>query len=272
MYLHDFEGTSTAFQKCITLNNWSHGLYYYISACSHVELYRRAISSNPPDKDAAEGQKRIAEDLFKKVAPNTGRKKFMAKQLPFDVFVNRKISKWEARAKEFGCHLIDAIGVSPIEEMIYFWNGYKRMRDEHLDVSLTNLAWSESEHNKYWHKEDLDEKGILALLRAATLRSKGQTVEAKEVLKTEILAHDRTLFKGHLKDSWTAPCARYEMAANIWKEADVDARPEEHVEKLEECKVWLEEVTKWESYDLDARIGMKITAAKGTLRRYGIEC
>ncbi|KAF2735211.1 hypothetical protein EJ04DRAFT_576306 [Polyplosphaeria fusca] len=273
MYLHDYAGTSAAFQKCVTMNNWSHGLYYYIAACAHVELYRHAKSSSPPNTTEADKQAALATALFAKVAPNSGKRKFMAKPGPFDVFVNRKISKWEARARDWGCPLIEAIGVSPIEEIIYFWNGYKRMRDEHLDVSLANLAWSESAHNsEVWAKEGLDEKGVLALLRAAALRSKGCTAEAKEVLRREILAHERGLFKGHLRDSWTAPCARYEMAANVWREADAEGRPEERGEMLEECRVWLEEVARWEAYDLDARIGMKITAAKSTLRRYGVEC
>lgn len=250
MYMHDYEGTSAAFQKCITLNNWSHGLYYFICAACHVELYRRLKSSNPTE---ASNQKRKAKELFEKVAPNTGRKKFMARQLPFDLFVNRKIQKWEGRAKEWGCDMIDAVGVSPLEEMIYFWNGYKRMRDDHLQISLENLAWSESDQNPYWEKESLDEKSILAVLRAATLRSMGKTTQAKEILQTDIISHDRTLFKGHLKDNWTAPCARYEMAANLWREADKDGKPEEHLPLLDECKTWLVEVSNWESFDLDAR-------------------
>ncbi|KAF2182230.1 hypothetical protein K469DRAFT_712847 [Zopfia rhizophila CBS 207.26] len=269
MYLHDYEEISSSFQKCITLNNWSHGLYYYICGAAHLELYRR-FKSTDPEKAKEEAEK--ATELFKKVAPNTGRKRFMARQLPFDVFVNRKIQKWEARAREWGCELMDAVGVSPLEEMIYFWSGFKRMKEEHLQISLENLAWSESEQNEHWDKEGLDEKGILALLRAAALRSLGKTNDAKEVLEKEILVHDRALFKGNLRDSWTAPCARYEMAANLWREADGQGRPEGDMEKLESCARWLDEVARWESYDLDARIGMKVTTAKTTLRRYGVEC
>jgi tetratricopeptide (TPR) repeat protein len=250
MYMHDYQAAAHAFERCIELNNWSHGLYYYIIAASYVELYRQNTTTNPAEakKYAAK-----AEDFFKKVIPNTGKKKFMARQLPFDVFVVRKIQKWEARAKEWGCNMIDAVGVSPIEEMIYFWNGYKRMRDDHLQVSLANLAWSESSANPHWEKEGLDERAILQVLRAATLRNMNRTAEAKALLEKEILPVDRTLFKGNLKDNWTAPCARYEMAANIWREADVDGHPETRPKMLEQCRDWLEEVTKWEGFDLDAR-------------------
>src|SRR5690242_7738366 len=161
MYMHDYVKTSTAFQTCITLNNWSHGLYHYICGASYLELYRRAKITDPK---AAQTYANKTNEYFKQVIPNIGKKKFMGRQLPFDTFVNRKISRWEARAKEWNCDFIDAIGVSPIEEMIYFWNGYKRMRPEHLQVSLENLAWSESSANPYWAKEDLNEKAILSTL------------------------------------------------------------------------------------------------------------
>lgn len=250
MYMHDYESTAFAFEKCVKLNNWSHGLYYFICGASFVELYRRNKSTDP---SAARTYAVKAESFFKLVIPNTGKKKFMARQLPFDIFVIRKIQKWEARAKDWNCDFVDAIGVSPLEEMIYFWNGYKRMRDDHLQVSLDNLAWSESSANPHWEKEGLDERSILVILRAATLRNMNRTAEAKQLLEKDILPVDKVLFKGNLKDNWTAPCARYEMAANLWREADADGHPENHAQVLDECRDWLDEVTKWDGFDLDAR-------------------
>jgi tetratricopeptide (TPR) repeat protein len=294
MYMHDYKATASAFEKCITLNNWSHGLYWYICGASYVEMYRKSKTTDP---EAAKQYGVQAEEYFNKVIPNTGKKKFMGRQLPFDVFCARKIQKWETRAKEWNCDFIDAIGVSPIEEMIFFWNGSKRMRSNHLEDSLENLAWSESPANPHWDKEGLDEKSILHLLRASTLRHLNRTTEAKAILEKDIISVDRTLFKGPLKDSWTAPCARYEMAANLWREANADFTPEEHKETLNKCKERLAEVTSWDGFDLDARsvhiqpfhtdasgvqafhhlltiyprIGMKITTAKDTLKKYGIQ-
>lgn len=263
MYMHDYKKTSTAFQTCITLNNWSHGLYHYICGASYVELYRRAKVTDPKIAQEYADQ---ANEYFKQVIPNIGKKKFMGRQLPFDTFVNRKISRWEARAKEWNCPFIDAIGVSPIEEMIYFWNGYKRMRPDHLKVSLENLAWSESSANPYWAKEDLNEKAILATLRAVTLRTLGQTAEAKDILQKEVIAHDATAFAGALKDDWMPPVARYEMAAAMWADADADGNPQAHQDELAQCKTWLEAAGSWGGYVLDARyVSFPRMASKGLI-------
>ncbi|KAH7095744.1 outer membrane protein Iml2/Tetratricopeptide repeat protein 39 [Paraphoma chrysanthemicola] len=269
MYMHDYAATAHAFQTCIELNNWSHGLYLYICGASHVELYRRNKTTDP---EAAKKHAAEATEFFQKVLPNVGKKRFMGRQLPFDIFINRKIQKWEARSNEWKCDLIEAVGVSPLEEMIYFWNGAKRMRVDHLETSLENLAWSESAANPHWAKESLDETAILHVLRASVLRNMNRTAEAKAILEKEILPVDKLLFKGNLKDNWTAPCARYEMAANLWREADANSRPAEDIKTLNKCKDWLQEVTQWDGFDLDARIGMKITTGKDTLRKFGVQC
>jgi hypothetical protein len=41
---------------------------------------------------------------------------------------------------------------------------------------------------------------------------------------------------------------------------------------LVQSKDWLDEVTKMGGFDLDARIGMKITTGKETLRKFGVQC
>jgi hypothetical protein len=173
----------------------------------------------------------------------------MAKQLPFDVFVNRKIQKWDQRAKDWNVDFIDAIGVSPIEEMTYFWNGYKKMTTQQLEDSLTKLAWSTSDANPHWSKESLDEHAILAVLKAALFRSLARREEARALLEKEILSHNFIEFKGGFKDNWTAPVAHYETSVSYWNDycesgekADVD-----------NCSKWLNKTAAWEAYDLDAR-------------------
>jgi hypothetical protein len=91
------------------------------------------------DPLAAAKYKEEAAKLFQKVLPNIGKKRFMGRQLPFDIFVNRKLQKWEARAKEWNCDMIDAVGVSPLEEMIYFWNGAKRKYSDDMFEAFKTL-------------------------------------------------------------------------------------------------------------------------------------
>jgi len=251
----------------VTLNNWSHALYYYIAGACHVELYRLAKPSNPT-LAAEHAQK--AEELLKLVPKHTGKKRFMAKQLPFDVFSTRKIEKWQQRADAWGCSFVDAVGVSPVEEMILFWNGYKRMRARHLEVSMKRLYWSDGGENRTWEREDLDEKALLALLRASTLRSLKRFDEARVILKNSVLCHDWATYKaiGPKADAWPCPVAHYEMAVICWMEfvggGEADRK------SLEECKVWVDKVAAWEGYDLDARFGIRITTAKETLKKYGL--
>jgi hypothetical protein len=215
----------------------------------------------------------------------TGKKRFMARQLPFDAFASRKIQKWTNRAAIWGVDFIDAVGVSPVEEMIFFWNGtmfpwscgeagadlatgYKRMDVKHLEQSLERLAWSTSNANLTWEKEDLDERAILAFLRASTLRSLGKISDAQIILQNEILNHEWREFNGHLTDNWTAPCARYELSVIAWTRYTANT---EDSEALQECSDWLEKAAKWESYDLDARIGIRIATGRDTLTKYGVQ-
>ncbi|OJD18845.1 hypothetical protein AJ78_01178 [Emergomyces pasteurianus Ep9510] len=307
LYLHKYELCAESFIECAELNSWSRALYYYIAASAHLAIYRQNAQNSP---SLAKEHAAKAVEFFQKVPSQVGTKKFMARQLPFDVFVSRKISKWESRAKEWNVDFVDAIGVDPFEEMIYLWNGHSRMNDEQLEESLKCLEWSESEHNKHRHRESTDELAILALLRASILRSLGRHDESKQLLQSQILVHDRATFKGHLKDDWTCPTAHYEMAANLWMErfsyqplcatvADVrgkgsPSRPEsvsaadprrtsikttsssssnESKEahdrrRVHECREWIDKVAKWETYELDARVGLKVTVAGESLRKW----
>lgn len=261
MYLHRYALCADSFIQCVSLNNWSPALYYYIAGVNFVELYRRSKYSDPA---SAQAHAQRATELLKRVSKHAGKKKFMARQLPFDIFVVRKINKWDARAKEWNVPFIDAVGVSPIEEMIYLWNGYKRMAPAQLEDSLACLRWSEDPaRNPLWEREGLDERAVLSVLRAAVLRSLGRYEEAKAILMRDVISHDKALFKGALKDDWTAPTACYEMGVCLW----VQGKGEE--ESVRECAEWVDKAARWEGYTLDARIGLKVKIAQATLSKWG---
>ncbi|KAI9797604.1 MAG: Mitochondrial outer membrane protein iml2 [Piccolia ochrophora] len=266
MYSHRYQLAADSFSKLVGMNDWSPGLYHFIAGCCHLELYRQCKASH--DLSQARDHAKKAEKILKSVPSHTGRKRFLARQLPFDVFVTRKIHKWEQRAHDWKVDFVDAIGVSPIEEMLYFWNGYKRQPSVCLQASLDALAWSPSS-SPFWSRESPDELAIHALLRAVVHRHQGKYELSRRVLYDEVLSIDRTTIKGHLRDDWTLPCACYEMAVLCWFERGQTSEKAEEKEKVRECEEWLEKVAKWEGgYDLDARIGLKITTAQDTLKQY----
>ncbi|KAJ5957484.1 hypothetical protein N7501_011763 [Penicillium viridicatum] len=286
LFLHEYDVCAEAFIECVDLNSWSRSLYYYIAGSCHVALYRQSLN----DPKLAEEHAKKATVYMRKAPEFAGKKKFLARQLPFDIFVTRKVAKWEARAKEWNVSLVDAIGVDPIEEMIFFWNGHSRMTNEQLEESLARLEWCESKNNKTWSREGTEEKAILELLRAAIFRSLHRHHEAKNILQTRVLNHDKSVFKGHLKDDWVHPVAHFEMAANFWMERPtyqalhgITASPkgsdetsagsgetimEAERKQVAECKGYLDHAARWESYELDARIGLKVTAAMEAVHKW----
>jgi hypothetical protein len=77
----------------------------------------------------------------------------------------------------------------------------------------------------------------------------------------------RAEFKGHLRDDWTHPSAYYEMAVLAWFEKDLPGTSDPKA-KMTECEEWLRKVSRWETYVLDTRIGLKITTALETIKMY----
>jgi hypothetical protein len=147
--------------------------------------------------------------------------------------------------------------------MVYFWNGFKRMHTLDLEKSLQRLTWSESLANKIpWEKEAIDEKAVYAVLKATVLRNLGRTKDARQVLEDNILRHDKSVFKGGYRDNWTCPVAHYEMGVSYWN----DFARTSGEEDLDMCLKYLDIVSSWESFDLDARLGVRIKTGQNTVK------
>ena len=214
----------------------------------------------------------------------------MGRQLPFDTFVVRKITKWTTRATLQSTSFISAIGVSPLEEMIFFWNGYKKQSSEHLSQSLANFSWSESQAG--WKDEADDEKAILKVLRGVVLRNLRRHDESLAELRG-VLSVDPNTLRGEGRDDWPIPVAHYEVAVNLWMQrvgytntygeeivavgagssnATTKVMSKEDIVHdaalVAEVKKHIETAKNWGRFELDARVGMKITAASGAVKSW----
>jgi hypothetical protein len=187
MFIHDYELCARSWIQCAELSSWSPTLYAYIAGAAYLETYRNLRQSDP---NSARHYKEKATEYIRKGPPLAGRQKVMSKQLPFDMYIVRKVQKWEERSKAWNVDLADAIGVSPLAEMIYFWGGPKKQDAGLLQKTLDILAWERASHAEKF-QEDLDEMAIFAVLRASVLRNLGRYDEARGLLTSQVLSHDR---------------------------------------------------------------------------------
>ncbi|KAL7793622.1 hypothetical protein V8C37DRAFT_102414 [Trichoderma ceciliae] len=272
MMSYEWELMRDSFLKCLEVNDWSPSLYYYMAGCASLELYRDAFHAG--DKDEARRQKARTGEFFRKAPTVIGKKRLMARQLPLETFIQRKIQKWEDRAKASSVDLADAIGSSPALEMCYVWNGQKRMGTEQLGKGLDYLKWERCTANKETIakiQEEKDEMAVWAVSMASLLRGAGKLDEARNLLQEKVIAHDRSVFKGTSKDDYVLPSAIYEMGAIAWTECCNPPEGEEKEimdyrrKKMLECEEQINKVKVWEAYVLDTRIGMRAQSGLETL-------
>lgn len=193
LFMMDWQTMRDGFLRCVELNDWSHALYYYFVGCAELEMYRDCVQRlKAPETDVkekgtleadAKRHKKAAEEYFRKCPAAAGRKKFLARQMPFEVFALRKVAKWEARAKEWGVDMADAVGVSPGQEMTYLWTGCKRMPAEIMERALQYLSWERctaSEELIEKLKAVPDAAAVKAVAESALLCNLGRHAEARE--------------------------------------------------------------------------------------------
>ncbi|KPM42176.1 Mitochondrial outer membrane protein iml-2 [Neonectria ditissima] len=272
MFAQDWDGMRDCFLRCLEVNDWSPALYYYMAGCASLELYRDARRAG--DEVEARRQKTKTEDFFRKAPSVVGRKKFMARQLPIESYLHRKIQKWEERARAAGVDLADAVGPSPALEMSYMWNGPKRMGPVELERGMANLAWERCTAKGELVeaiKKEVDEMGIWALLNATLLKRMGKFDEARALLDEHILKQDKSAFKGPTRDDYVQAAGNYEVASIAWVECcnppggTMDEVAAYRRAKFDECQKQLDIVKVWEAYYLDARIGMRVQSGLETL-------
>lgn len=192
MMSQDWPLMRDSFLRCMEINEWSPALYYYMAGAASLELYRDAVHAG--EKSEARIQKEKAQKYLRKAPTVAGKKKLMTRQLPLETFIQRKLQKWEARAKELGIDLADAVGASPALEMCFMWNGQKNMNDKYLQRGIDNLAWERGTADKdklEKLKADQDEMAVWAVCTASLLKGARRYAEARELLQKHVLCYEK---------------------------------------------------------------------------------
>ena len=189
------------FLRCVPHCRKESARNHFFMACAEVELYRdcfhlaRALSSDKnrsADKKEAEKEAALYEKaaLYKKAAE---RNLQAAAESHRDFMGLRNIARWEDRAEAMGIDLIDAIGVSPAQEMIFLCHGTNRMQGG-ADRALGDLSWDRCTADKVHVdqiKRDPLEGAVRGLCKASLLRRFGRFREARWALQEEVLKNDR---------------------------------------------------------------------------------
>jgi hypothetical protein len=192
-YVRDWNLTRDSFLRCVELNDWTHAYYYYHAACAELELYRDAVARRAP-RDECLRHKDAAEALFRKAPPLAGHRRLLTKRIPHEVFVERRVARWEQRAREMGVDLADAIGVSPAHELAYVWNGTKKLTEHEARASLADLRWERCTAPRGGVEKLAslpEEVAVRALVVAALLRRLGRFDEARRMLQEKALCFDK---------------------------------------------------------------------------------
>lgn len=190
MILQDWNLMRDTFLRCLTISDWSPGMYYYMAGCAALELYRDAKHNAEADADIIKSLKDKTEEYLREVPRKSGKQRLMARQLPLETFAQRKVQKWEDRAKTLNIDLADAVGSSPALEICYIWNGQKRMTDRELSLALHHLDWTRCTIATD-NLKDADEVAVWAVTRASILQGQGKAAEAIAILEENVLRHDR---------------------------------------------------------------------------------
>lgn len=289
-FVHDYDSAARDLIRMLEINSWSQAVYLFLAGACYLEKWRMIVCgelSYPTEAEKEKDLDNYAEkaEHYLKLAPtyvpghgtNASKKKGgiggSSKQMPFDKYVLRKTKQIEDRQKKHRSMLyIQCVGTSLIHELIYFWNGYNRMRQDDLQLLHRMLGFSSSEHALF--SETPDEGMSRCFFQSLALRNVGKVEEGLSLLDSKVIAsyvvQDTVQapfkFTKMTYSPYLYPTALYERAIFVWEiNCKEDARM-----AVTESMGWLkkaETVSDVGDYELSNRTSMRIKAAHERLEQ-----
>jgi tetratricopeptide (TPR) repeat protein len=221
-----YEETAKQFLDITRLNSWSHATYYFIAAGCYFSL-----------KDHNR-----AQNLLDKIPDQLDKRKLSGRDMPTETFIKKKLAFYKRKQARLGgdeSRFVEAIRISPAEEIAIFWNTHARIESS---VAIAHIQeWSSLTpaitgiESRYLatpvlktQNDDLDtvdELAIRSLLLGIVHRTLAEYAAARAFLLDALKrAPDVEV------SSWVGGVSAFELAVLDLKEADVkavDMKPEE---------------------------------------------
>ncbi|KDN50787.1 hypothetical protein RSAG8_01285, partial [Rhizoctonia solani AG-8 WAC10335] len=204
-----YEDAAQSFLRIIEMNTWSHATYTYIAAgCS------QALAKDQPEFKAK------ARALLDSIPNLLDRKKIGGKDLPTEVFIQKKIDFYKRKhVRRAGPgtenDYIDSIFISPAEELAIFWNTHARITPTIAQAHIDNLVAlsppvisgsNPSGGEKNPELDTVDELVVRDLLLGILYRVAGDYALSRKYLEAVPLRETE------VEGKWTSQIAKFELA------------------------------------------------------------
>jgi hypothetical protein len=194
---HRYEDAAKSFIRMCGTNKWSHGLYTYIAGICYAELAKR----DPSDTTHVEKANTLLESVPSLLSK---KRSFGGKRIPFEQFVDRKMTRFQSRAPNGS--IIEGITGPVTEEVTYLiCNGQKRMGTKDLEKSWESLEmWSEIEGGE-------EEEIATAFMKSVVDRNAGRFQEARDRIEEKVIGEALSKRNPLGCNDWVAGFAYYEV-------------------------------------------------------------
>lgn len=287
-FKHMYDEAASDFIYMTKINNWSSAVFFYFAAScylSKMRMIEMGMCEVENEEESLRYYGHLAEKYFKEApnyVPGHGNKASRKagsngrnKKMPFDFFLLRKLEQVKERQKAHPeLSFLNCFGTSPIHELIYFWNAYKKMGKEELELSLRVLAYSGAPDKEYSANtgersytkltESLEEAIIRYFLQSVILRRLNKIEQGNDLLDKYVLASYGQLITKVSKSSYSPylyPTLLYEKSLFVWTKEVHRSSVETALKESRKLIQKADAVSNAGDYELRNRTSMTIKAA-----------
>ncbi|EPX72884.1 uncharacterized protein SOCG_00646 [Schizosaccharomyces octosporus yFS286] len=244
--IRKFKEAAQAILDLEDLNSWSHSFYRFFAGCCMLQ-HSRELKNNGGNKEESEIYSAKASEYLKQSPTLVQKKK--KRVLPVEMYLVRKVQKWEDRAAKLKVDLVDAMDIPPYIELIYIFVTWCLNNPKHVLILRSELEQCQC-------TED-DDVALREFLLAVVERHL-KDFESSRARLIRVMNMNKDYLSQTNRDFWVLPSAHYEMAALEW---DMKA-----LEAEREVTQQLKKAQEYHNYDLEGRLSMLTQAALQTVQ------